>query len=343
MLRSVSGNRIPNEGYVYVVYGNEKYLKHAVASVISLRRYDAKRPVALICEPKHRDLLIKQGFSHIFDYYYTLDEEHRSIVGFKHNVHQYLIFEKNLYLDSDIIWCKNPDPLWIALSPFAFTITGNLVADPFFGGRKDIGIVKEVILNRRKKTLKKFALSYLSRVQSGMIYAQNADLTASVCITASSMLARKEETHFKSRTLEQGRSEESCEWSLAMAMSHLDIPVYPWLQGHTSPQLDFIEDLTQYDAEFEMVKCKYFSNGFVYSLRGLKSVRLRSWLTSLLSLYPGNGDYMMVTPYCLHFGWYHQKQPFYMFSDLVWQRLTTSMQHKEVILAANHVKEMAEV
>ncbi|MDZ7682577.1 MAG: hypothetical protein U5J63_12920 [Fodinibius sp.] len=39
-----------------------------------------------------------------------------------------------------------------------------------------------------------------------------------------------------------GRSEESCEWSMAMAMSKLDLPVYPWLQGHTSPQLDYIAD-----------------------------------------------------------------------------------------------------
>jgi hypothetical protein len=39
-------------------------------------------------------------------------------------------------------------------------------------------------------------------------------------------------------------------------------------------------------------------------------------------MYPGNGDFMKVTPYCIHFGWYHQKQPFNIFSDLTWKRLT---------------------
>ncbi len=323
MLRSVSTSPISGEGYVYVVYGNEKYLRHAVASVVSLRRHDAGRPVALICEQHHRDMLEKAGLTHLFDHYVYLHADHRSIVGFKHNVYKYMVFERNMFLDSDIVWCKSPDPLWASLAPHPFTITGILVSDPFFGAPKGFAVLKDLLLNRRKRTLKRFGLTYLSRVQSGMIYARDPELTRQVCDTAAEMLSRKSETHFKSRTLEEGRNEESCEWSLAMAMSKLNVPVYPWLQGVHSPQLDFIEDLTQYDPEFEYVSCKYYSNQFVYSLRGLKSTRIRNFGVKLLALYPGNGDYLNVTPYCLHFGWYHQKQPFNKYSDLVWHRLST--------------------
>jgi hypothetical protein len=323
MLRSVSTSPISGEGYVYVVYGNEKYLRHAIASLVSLRRHDTARPVALICEQHHKDVLEKTGLSHLFDHYVYLNADHRSIVGFKHNVHKYMIFERNMYLDSDIVWCKSPDPLWASLAPHPFTITGTLVSDPFFGAPKGFGVLKDLFFNHRKRTLKRFGLTYLSRVQSGMIYARDPELTRQVCDTATEMLRRKSETHFRSRTMEEGRNEESCEWSLAMAMSKLNVPVYPWLQGVHSPQLDFIEDLTQYDPEFEYVSCKYYSNHFVYSLRGLKSSKIRNFWIKFLSLYPGNGDFLQVTPYCLHFGWYHQKQPFNKYSDLVWHRLST--------------------
>jgi len=329
MLRSVSSKPEPGEGYVYVVYGHEKYLQHAVASVVSLRRYDTHRKVALVCEQEHRNILERYGLSGMFDVYVPLPEEHRSIVGFKHNVYQYMVFEKNLFLDSDIVWCKNPNSLWEAFNPYEFTITGNLVSDSFFGSTKGVGIVKDVVFNRRKRTLKRFGLTYLSRVQSGMIYTRDHDITRKVCVLASEMLDRKAETHFKSRTFETGRNEESCEWSLAMAMSKLNIPVYPWLQGHTSPQLDFIEDWTEYDSEFEYVGCTYYNKNSVYSIRGIKTVWLRNLIVRLWSLYPGNGDYMKVTPYCLHFGWYHHKQPFNVFSDLTWKRLINTNKSAE--------------
>lgn len=322
MLRSVSSKPEPGEGYVYVVYGNEIYLQHAIASVISLRRYETKRKVALVCEQEHRAILDRNGLGDFFDIYIPLSDDHRSIVGFKHNIHQYMVFEKNLFLDSDIVWCKNPDSLWEAFSPYEFTITGNLVSDSFFGSTKGVGIVNDVIFNRRKKTLDRFGLTYLSRVQSGMIYARDHESARRVCVLASEMLARKFETHFKSRTFETGRNEESCEWSLAMAMSKLNVPVYPWLQGQKSPQLDFIEDWTDYDSEFEYVSCTYYNKNSVYAVRGIKTVWLRNLLVRLWSLYPGNGDYMKVTPYCIHFGWYHQKQPFNVFSELTWKRLT---------------------
>jgi len=321
LLKTINNEKIAAEGYVYVSYGHTKYLKHTLASVSTLRRHDKTRPIALLCSQKQKDLLLDKGLDWYFTVIKVIPEEHCSIVGFKHNVYQYMFFDKNLYLDSDIVWCKDPSPLWQSLSIFDFTITGNLISDNFFGSAKGFGVFKDIFLGRRKRTLKKFGLTYLSRVQSGVMFAQDYSVTKKVCQLASEMLNRKSETHFRSRKMEQGRSEESCEWSLAMAMSKLNIPVYPWLQGHNSPQLDYISDLTEHDDQFEYVTCKYYNNDFVYGLRGLKTIYLRKILIRLFSIIPGKGDFLVTTPYCLHFGWLHEKQPFYSFSENVWRNI----------------------
>lgn len=321
MLKPVTNDKLGKEGYIYVSYGHPKYLKHVIASVSTLRRYDTKRPVALACTKKHQKLIKKYGLEEVFDHLIDLPQEHASIVGFKHNFYNYLYFDKNLFLDSDIVWCKNPDSLWQALNAYDFTITGNLVSDNFFGAPKSIGVAKDVLLLRRKRTLKRFGLTYLSRAQTGLMYSKSPTLTKKVCELAKEMLKRKAETHFQSRKKEKGRNEESCEWSLAMAMSKLNIPVYAWFQGHTSPQLDYIAFLTDHDDDFEYVKCKYYCNDFVYSFRGLKTNWIKRLLINAFSIIPGKGDHMMVTPHCLHFGWYHEKQPFFDFSDRVWDDL----------------------
>ncbi|MEX0609955.1 MAG: hypothetical protein WD016_07655 [Balneolaceae bacterium] len=322
-------NKAGNEGYVYVSYGHPKYLKHVIASVVTLRRYDTTRPVAIACTEKHRAFLEKNNLSHLFDVIHHLPEEHASIVGFKHNFYHYLFFDNNIFLDSDIIWCKNPDSLWQSLKPFGFTVTGNLVSDNFFGAPKSIGVVKDILLGRRRRTLKRFGLTYLSRAQTGVMYASDYSLTKKTCKLAGEMIKRKNETHFQSRKKEKGRTEESCEWSLAMAMAKLDIPIYNWFQGHTSPQLDYIQLLTDHDNDFEYVKCRYYANNFVYSFRGLKNNFLKKFLINTFSLFPGKGDYMLVTPYCLHFGWYHEKQPFFEYSERVWDDLKSSQRSNQ--------------
>jgi len=322
VLTSLKKEKKGKEGYVYVSYGHPKYLKHTIASIITLRRYDKIRPVALVCSDKQRKIIEEQNLTELFDVIQLLPEKHSSIVGFKHNVHHYMIFERNLFLDSDIVWCKNPDPLWTSFSTYDFTITGNLISDSFFGATKGVGVLLDVLLRRRKRTLKRFGLTYLSRVQSGMMYAADYELTKKVCLLASEMLDRKDETHFRSRKMEQGRTMESCEWSLAMAMSKLNVAVFPWLQGFESPQLDYISELTEHDDDFQYVRCKYYSHEFVFSFRGLKSKWFRTILYSFFSLFTGMGDYLYVTPYCIHFGWYHQKMPFNALSEVIWKKIT---------------------
>lgn len=319
----MTGSKNKKEGYVYSSYGDEKYLRHVVASVHTLRRYDQERPVTIYCSNEHIQSLEKSGLAEMFDQILFLPEENRSITGFKHNVYLFMPYENNLYMDSDIIWCKDPNPLWDKLNTYRFTITGNQIADGFFGGPKGAGIVADVIFQRRKKTLDRFGLTYLNRVQTGLMYAADEDIAKQVCQSASDFLSKRDETHFRSRKSETGRTQETCEWSLGMALSKLNIPILPWLNGYESPQLDFIDDYTKHDKVFETVECTLYNDRFVYDFKAIRSKWFRNLLISIFSLVPGKGDYMKVTPYCLHFGWYHQKQPFYDFADHVWEKLST--------------------
>lgn len=324
METSLSGKPLADEGYVYSTYGELKYLKHAVASVQTLRRYDQKRPVALFCSNQHKEILSESGIDGHFTHIFHLQEDYQSITGFKHNVYRFLAFKKNLFLDSDILWCKNPDNLWKQFSAYRFTITGNQTSDLFFGAPKGFRVLKDILFRRRRRTLQRFNITYLSRVQSGLIFAGDYELTEQVCELAKEMLNRRGETHFRSRKEEKGRSEESCEWSFAMAMAKLQIQVFPWLNGFESPQLDFIESFTDYDEDFNNVKCLFFGSQFIYDLKGLKKRWLQKFLIKVLTSIPGKGDYMYVTPYCLHFGWYHQKEPLNDFSERCWKNLVKS-------------------
>ena len=310
------------EGYVLHAYGPERYVQHAVASVVTLRRHDPRRPIALFCTPEQQRFLEKHGLDTLFERIKILPPAHRSIVGFKHALYRFKPYARSLFVDADMVWCRNPDGLWKQLAAFPFTATGLERADFFFGGPKGASVAVDFLLDRRRRTMRHFGLTHLPRVQAGMIYAQDDETTRLVCESAASFLDRRADTHFRSR-LNEGRAEESCEWSLAMAMSRHMLPVFTWFQGHNSPQLDFIGGLTQYDPDFEHVLCRYYCDRFVYSLRGLKYTRLRDVLIALTSHFPGRGDYMDVTPYVVHFGWLRHKRPFFDFAERTWQRLTS--------------------
>ena len=128
------------------------------------------------------------------------------------------------------------------------------------------------------------------------------------------------ETHFRTRFAE-GRSEESCEWSIAMALSSLRIPVFPWYQGYNSPQLDYIPGMTAHTEEFEDVRCRYYPDRFVYEIRGLKHPRVREACFSLAGTLLRRRDVFYVTPFALHFSWLHAKAPFRAFADRTWASL----------------------
>ncbi len=312
-------SRLP-EGYVLHVYGAERFVEHAVASVLTLRRHDADRPVALYCTEAQKALLERHHLDVLFERVEVLPEAHRSIVGFKHHLYRFKPYDRALFVDADMVWCRDPEPLWQTLAAHAFTATGLERADAFFGGPKGAGILIDWLLDRRRRTMRAFGLTHLPRVQAGMIYAADDETTRTVCELAQNFLERRAETHFRSR-LQEGRTEESCEWSLAMAFSRLRLPVLPWLQGYTSPQLDFVEGFVQHDEAFEHVLVRYYADRFVFSLRGIQQPRLRDWVLKVAARLPGRGDYMDVTPYALHFGWKRHKEPYNVFAARTWTRL----------------------
>ena len=314
---------MPEEGYVFHTYGGEAYLRHAVASLVTLRRHDEKRPVALYCPDAHKDILARRGLAHLFSQTASLPEAHWSIIGFKHYLHRFRPFARSLFVDSDMVWCRDPDPLWTQLSIYPFTATGLDRADIYFGGPKSVGVALDLLFDRRLRTLRTFGLSYLPRVQAGMIYSQDPAQTRRVCEAAADFHDRRLETHFRTR-FQEGRSEESCEWGLAMAMSRYGLPIYPWYQGHNSPQLDYIEGLTEHTKDFEEVSCRYYSDRFIYDIRGLPNARVRDLCLRFFSTILRRRDYLMATPFALHFSWLHAKDPFIAFAERTWARLLQS-------------------
>lgn len=330
MAEFFNGNKVSSQGYVYTSYGSEVYLKFAVASVQTLRRYDRQRPSAIFCSPEHARMIEKNDLSGHFDYVFLLPDENQSITGFKHHMHSFLPFHQNMILDSDIVWCKDPDPLWSDFQSYDFTITGNQSADIFFGSFKGWKIIRDFIFRTRKKTLKRFGVTYLSRVQSGMIYTSDENLTKEVCTLAQELLSQRDLTHFRSRIEEKGRHHETCEWSLALAMAKLKLQVYPWLLGYRSPQLDFIESYTMYDQNFENVTCLLYSDRFIYDLKAIQQPVLRKLLIKFFSVIPGKSDHLYVKPYCLHFGWHNEKNVLRKFSDRVWTDLARAKEKDPV-------------
>ncbi|MCB0717098.1 MAG: hypothetical protein KDD65_01550 [Bacteroidetes bacterium] len=324
------------EGYVFHSYGPERYVHHVVASVVTLRRHDRHRRIALYCPESHATALREKGIEGLFDVIEELPAENHSVVGFKHNLHRFMPFDRSLFVDADTVWCRDPDSLWKQLSAFDFTATGIERSDFFFGGPKGLGVAMDYVFDRRRKTMRRFGLTHLPRVQAGMIYAQDREVTERACSLAREYFDGRDKTHFRSR-LEEGRNEESCEWSLAMAMSGLELPIFPWLQGFNSPQLDYITGLTEHDVDFNEVKCRYYSDRFVYNLRGVPNEGLRRILIGFFSRLPGRGDYFNVRPYVLHFGWLNHKQPFIDFSERNWRQIKGLRVPavEELLLAAN--------
>jgi len=309
------------EGYIFTSYGKLKYLRDAIVSASTIRRYDTKRPIAIYCSNDHFREINEKGFTGFFDIVDELEENYQSIVGFKHNLQEFMPFERNMYLDSDMIWCRSPDRLWHAFEPYPYTITGQESADVFYGASKNVGVMMDILLRRRQKTLKRFGLSHLYRVQTGIMYAADKEVTEKVNQLAKEYLNQQDQTHFISRTNEAGRMLESCEWSLGMAMTKLELFVYPWFNGMESPQLDYIKGMTKHDKEFTDVYCLYYCNPFMHGLRGIPSTTTRKMIMNLFYFMPRSRDYMWVTPYVLHFGWSHQKEYFNQFAEMQWERL----------------------
>lgn len=309
------------EGYVYSAFGKIDYLKYVFASLETIRRFDKTRGIALFCSQEQKEFIEENQLESHFDYIGILEKQYQSITGFKHNLHLFCAFEKSLFLDSDIVWLKNPDQLWKQFSGYGYAVTGTEIADSFFGGPKSAKVMSDFILRRRQKTLNHFNLTHLSRVQSGILYISDKDLAQKINEKAVYYLQNKSHTHFQSRIMEKGRVDESCEWSLAMSLSFYNLAVFPWQWGEQSPQLDFIEAYTEFNEDFTQVRCKYFFDSFAYSLRGLKSKLIHGFMMLVMSFVPGWLDYAWVTPYSLHFGWLHQKEPFFKFANKHWEKI----------------------
>jgi hypothetical protein len=310
----------PVEGYVLASYGPEVYLHHAVASAETIRRHDRHRPIALWCAPEHAEALRQAGLADRFAHVEPLPTEHQSIVGVKHRLHRFVPFDRTLYADSDILWCAPPDALWQQLAAYPFTTMGDPLADVWFGARKDMGVTADVVLRRRARTLRRLGLTHLPRVLSALMYVSDRDEAEAVCTSAQRYLGLQHLTHFHSRLAESGRTLESCEWSLALAMSEAGVPVFPWFRGPGSFILDYVPDAVRHDPDFAEVRYRLPTHRGVYEMQALPNDALRRALLAAVTRLPHRGEHVWMTPPALHFGRLAFKQPFYAFAERTWAR-----------------------
>jgi hypothetical protein len=109
---------------------------------------------------------------------------------------------------------------------------------------------------------------------------------------------------------------------MAMAMSKLRLQVYPWFMGYNSPQLDYVDTLTTHDPDFKEVHCTFYCTRWIYEIRSFPKPGVRMTLLRSLAALLRRRDHLIVTPFVLHFGSLHQKQPFYDFSERTWEGIT---------------------
>ena len=309
-----------SEGYVLHTYGSERHLQRAVASAATLRRYDIHRPIALYCPRRHRQLLERHRLEELFHVIEPLPSEHRSTTGFKHHLYAFKPFQRSLYVDANVAWCRDPEPLWTRLRTYDFTALGLDRAGALFAARRGLQGFGDLLINRRDRTLRYFGLSHLPEVDTGLVYAADDALTEQVCEAAAHFLSRQGETHFRSY-YGDGNPGEACAWSLAMAFSRLEIAILPKFDAYNSPQLNFEKGTTDFDPRFDHVRCRYYSSRMRRAARGAGSTPLRNALDFLASKLPGGSDYLEVTPYTLHFGGMDRRSPFDEFTARVWSAL----------------------
>ena len=79
----------------------------------------------------------------------------------------------------------------------------------------------------------------------------------------------------------------------------------------------------EHDDDFNSVSCHHFNHSLANRLRELPVPRIRNALLWLYCSLPGKSDYMMMTPFVLHFGWLKYKNVFNDMAERLWDNAVT--------------------
>ena len=143
-----------NEGYQLIALGLEKYFIMAESLAISIKMTDKKRPIQIVTDQPKRfsnnklfDIITP--CRHSSDFYGPL---------IKLKCHEYRIFKKTLFIDTDCILFKNIDSYWNLFKDSNFIIPGTI---------KKTGIWYKVSI---EDLCNKFNVPYIVQMNSGVIF-----------------------------------------------------------------------------------------------------------------------------------------------------------------------------
>ena len=159
---------------------------------------------------------------------------------------KYWFFDQQIYLDSDILWCKHPNVLWKAFEPHNICAIGHPKAGGTFGYCYGKEYISNILLFKRKRTLRKFNLKGIPRISAIAIFSKNRDITASACQQARWFFTQKHLTHFNGGKNIRIDNEESCEWSMAMAWAKFHLSVIKFVQKDIVYISNYIPSKWQY-------------------------------------------------------------------------------------------------
>ena len=120
------------DGYLIVATGVEKYLALARNAARSLRHFDRKRGIALLCDREIKSML--ENGKEPFDYIHELPTD-LGLIGTEIHLYlnQYTPFEKTIYVDSDCLASRSGlDSFWEDLKNYSVTFPGRKLQSGFW-------------------------------------------------------------------------------------------------------------------------------------------------------------------------------------------------------------------
>ena len=117
-----------DEGYIVIATGGEYHSHLAANLALSIRRYDQKRGLAIVIDDaKQFNPYYKILFNSIIE---KGDISSRIGTSLKLDLDHFSPFDRTLYVDSDSLLFRNPDPLWASLNGMSVAPSGYVSSDP---------------------------------------------------------------------------------------------------------------------------------------------------------------------------------------------------------------------
>ncbi len=233
-----------SEGFITIAYGAKEYIRMARAMALSYRRFNSSRPFAVVTDEGN----IK-NLSPYFDIVIPLKSEYGKGVVQKLHMDLYAPFEKNVFIDSDCLFYKDPELVWQSYNQGDFTMRGwrYLTGYTEYEQKDPYLFLDDVAATLRKRNLTRFP-----HFNSGVMgFRKNSPvfgLSREIYKNAADLGFKK----FKNAPLAD-------EPVFALAMEEAGVELYPW--DHVNGQETAIGMDDRYGINVIEGKSRFIKNG----------------------------------------------------------------------------------